>query len=40
MEEKYFKITSQAKEDLLRQIDCFLEKRPDLLFAYVHGSFV
>jgi predicted nucleotidyltransferase len=40
MKEKYFKITRQEKEDIVRRIDRFLEKRPDLLFAYVHGSFI
>jgi len=40
MKEKYFKITRQEKEDIVRRIDCFLEKRPDLLCAYVHGSFI
>jgi uncharacterized protein len=40
MIEKYFKITGQEKEDIISRIERFLEKRPDLLFAYVHGSFV
>jgi predicted nucleotidyltransferase len=40
MEEKYFKITRQEKEDIVRRIDGFLQNHPDLLFAYVHGSFI
>jgi predicted nucleotidyltransferase len=40
MKEKYFTITGQEKEDIFRRIGRFLEKRPDLLFAYVHGSFI
>ncbi|MDP2855165.1 MAG: nucleotidyltransferase domain-containing protein [Smithellaceae bacterium] len=40
MEEKYYKITRQKKEDIVCRIECFLENYPDLLFAYVHGSFI
>ena len=40
MEDKYFKITFEQKEDILRRIENFLEKNPDVLFAYIHGSFV
>lgn len=40
MKERYFKINGQEKEDVFRRIERFLEKYSDLIFAYVHGSFV
>ena len=40
MKEKYFKITGQEKEDIIRRIELFLKKRSDLLFAYLHGSLI
>jgi len=40
MKEKQFEIDMQKKEDIIYRIERYLEKRPDLLFAYVHGSFI
>ena len=40
MIEKYFKITRQAKEEIVHRLERFLEQFPNLLFAYVHGSFI
>ena len=40
MKSIYFQISSQAKEEIITHIRSFLEKVPDLLFAYVHGSFI
>jgi predicted nucleotidyltransferase len=40
MKSIYFQISTQAKEEIIAHIRCFLEKLPDLLFAYVHGSFI
>lgn len=40
MKSIYFQISSQAKEEIITHIRSFLEKLPDLLFAYVHGSFI
>lgn len=40
MEEKQYEIDMQGKEDIFSQIEHYLEKRPDLLFAYIHGSFM
>jgi predicted nucleotidyltransferase len=40
MKENHFKIDMQGKEDIFCQIERYLAKRPDLLFAYVHGSFM
>jgi len=40
MKEKFFKINGQERENILLNIEGFLKKRSDLLFAYVHGSFI
>ena len=40
MKEKHFKIDMQGKEDIFYQLESYLENIPDLLFAYVHGSFM
>jgi hypothetical protein len=40
MKENYFEVTNQEKDDIFHRIEVFLEKIPDLIFAYVHGSFV
>jgi predicted nucleotidyltransferase len=40
MKENYFEVTNQERDDIFHRIEVFLEKIPDLLFAYVHGSFV
>ncbi len=40
MKEKYHKISSREKEDILHRIECFLKNYPDVIFAYVHGSFI
>ena len=36
----YFQISTQVKEEIITHIRRFLENIPDLLFAYVHGSFI
>ncbi|MGZ6192418.1 MAG: type VII toxin-antitoxin system MntA family adenylyltransferase antitoxin [Syntrophales bacterium] len=40
MKNIYFRISTQANEEIITHIRSFLEKLPDLLFAYVHGSFI
>ena len=40
MKENYFEITNQERDDIFRRIEIFLERLPDLVFAYVHGSFI
>jgi len=40
MKEKYYKVLPDDKEDMISRIDRFLRQNPDVLFAYVHGSFV
>ncbi|MGZ6237183.1 MAG: nucleotidyltransferase domain-containing protein, partial [Syntrophales bacterium] len=40
MKNIYFRISMQANEEIITHIWSFLEKLPDLLFAYVHGSFI
>jgi predicted nucleotidyltransferase len=40
MEGKLFHITEAERETISARIVAFLEKRPDILFVYLHGSFV
>ncbi|MCX5847378.1 MAG: nucleotidyltransferase domain-containing protein [Deltaproteobacteria bacterium] len=40
MKSIYFQISTQTKEEIITHIRSFLEKLPDLVFAYVHGSFI
>lgn len=36
MKENYFEVTNQERDDIFHRIEVFLEKIPDLIFAYVH----
>ena len=40
MEGKYFQISSVTKERLTQDIQAFLRGQPDIIFAYLHGSFL
>jgi uncharacterized protein len=40
MERKYFQISSVIKARLTEEIKTFFRGRPDIIFAYLHGSFL
>jgi len=40
MESKHYKISNEQKVDVLRCIEKFLAENAEVLFAYVHGSFI
>ena len=40
MEGKYFQISSIIKERVAEEIKGFLRGQPDIVFAYLHGSFL
>ena len=37
---KYFQISSVTKEHVTEEIKAFLRGQPDIIFAYLHGSFL
>jgi predicted nucleotidyltransferase len=39
MENRYYEIVADEKRAILGQIEAYLQGRPDILFAYLHGSF-
>ena len=39
MKNKYFQISVSDKKMIMERLGAYLEKRPNLLFAYVYGSF-
>jgi len=40
MERKFFQISSVTKERVTEEIKAFLRGQPDIIFAYLHGSFL
>jgi predicted nucleotidyltransferase len=40
MENKFYEISSDEKRDLMGNIKVRLQGRPDIIFAYLHGSFI
>jgi uncharacterized protein len=40
MKNKYFQISASNKKIIMEKLVDYLEKRPNLLFAYVYGSFM
>ncbi len=40
MNEKYFEISDDERESIKNKLKSALQKRPDVLFAYLHGSFL
>jgi len=40
MRETFNSVLPDDKEEIIGRIDLLLRQNPDLLFAYVHGSFV
>lgn len=40
MENRYFQIDPIHKKTLIEEIRAFLKRRPEILFAYLHGSFL
>jgi len=39
MENRYYEILADGKRAIVGQIKAYLKRRPDILFAYIHGSF-
>jgi len=39
MENRYYEIGADEKEIMVEQIMAYLQRREDILFAYLHGSF-
>lgn len=39
MKKEYFQLSAQQREEIKHQITEILEKREDVLFAYIYGSF-
>ncbi len=40
MENRFYEISSEDKRDLIERIKAGLRGRPDIIFAYLHGSFI
>jgi len=40
MENRFYEISSDDKKSLIESIKASLQGRPDILFAYLHGSFI
>jgi predicted nucleotidyltransferase len=40
MKNKYFQVSASNKKMIMERLGDYLEKRPNLLFAYVYGSFL
>jgi predicted nucleotidyltransferase len=39
MEKKHYEIPADEKRAIVERIKAYLQSRPDILFAYLHGSF-
>jgi len=39
MENRYYKIRADEKRVIVERITAYIKNRPDILFAYLHGSF-
>ncbi len=39
MENRYYEIPADEKKAIVERIKAYLQSRPDILFAYLHGSF-
>lgn len=39
MENKYYEISAEDRKAVIESIKAYLRNRPDILFAYLHGSF-
>ncbi len=39
MENRYYKIRADEKRIIVERITAYIKNRPDILFAYLHGSF-
>jgi predicted nucleotidyltransferase len=39
MENRYYEIVAGKKRAIAEQIQAYFKSRPDILFAYLHGSF-